>query len=163
MLLVLDASVCLKWYLSETTIEPDRELAFDLLERLRDGRVRLIQPPVWQTEVAAILARLRASEAQELLDEVLGLGVDLDADEPSLLRATEMSIHLNHPVFDTIYHAVAIENSAILVTADPHYYRKAHRLGHIALLRDWHAGDVVEPRAVHARRPRKPKLAKKSG
>ena len=162
MLIVLDASVCLKWYLSETDIEPDRELAFELLERLRDGRVRLIQPPVWQAEVATVLARRRASEAEKLLGEGLGLGVYVDAGNPSLLCATDLSIRLNHHVFDTIYHAVAIENAAVLVTGDTHYYRKAHALGHIELLRDWQPDTVAEPRASYAALPRKRKATKKS-
>jgi hypothetical protein len=47
----------------------------------------------------------------------------------------------NHHLFDTLYHAVALEHEdALLVTADDRYYRKAEHYGTIAVLRDWVSG-----------------------
>jgi hypothetical protein len=41
-------------------------------------------------------------------------------------------------LFDTLYHAVALENEdALLVTADDRYHMKAERYGMIAALSDW--------------------------
>lgn len=41
-------------------------------------------------------------------------------------------------LFDTLYHAVALETEgAVLVTADERYYSKARRVGGVRLLREW--------------------------
>ncbi len=47
-------------------------------------------------------------------------------------RATRLAIETGHYLFDTLYHAVALEHaSAVLVTADQHFRRKAERYGAI--------------------------------
>jgi hypothetical protein len=48
-----------------------------------------------------------------------------------------MSIALKHHLFDTLYHAVALEEQATLVTADEVYFGKAKDLGAIQLLGDF--------------------------
>jgi predicted nucleic acid-binding protein len=48
--------------------------------------------------------------------------------------ATELKQHL----FDTYYHAVALETpDAMLITADERYFRAARDTGRITLLADW--------------------------
>jgi predicted nucleic acid-binding protein len=51
-----------------------------------------------------------------------------------LKRAAGLSISLNHHLFDTLYHAVALEEGATLVTADETYFAKAGYLGGMMLL-----------------------------
>jgi predicted nucleic acid-binding protein len=48
-------------------------------------------------------------------------------DDPNVIRrATRLAIETNHHLFDTLYHAVALEHEdAVLVTADDRYYGKA--------------------------------------
>jgi predicted nucleic acid-binding protein len=49
-----------------------------------------------------------------------------------------LSIQLNHHLFDTLYHALALSvPGAILVTADRRYYDKARTVGQIAWLPDF--------------------------
>ena len=55
----------------------------------------------------------------------------------TLRRAAELSIALDHHLFDTLYHAVALEEGATLVTADATYFGKAKNLGSIELLADF--------------------------
>lgn len=56
-------------------------------------------------------------------------------DGVSVLRhAADLAISLDHHLFDTLYHAVALEAGATLVTADEAYFGKAQSLGGIALL-----------------------------
>jgi predicted nucleic acid-binding protein len=45
-------------------------------------------------------------------------------DDPNVMRrATSLAIETNHHLFDTLYHAVALEHEdALLVTADERYY-----------------------------------------
>lgn len=55
-------------------------------------------------------------------------------------RACRLSIELNHHLFDTLYHAVALETAdTVLVTADWHYLDKARHLGRIISLEEWPA------------------------
>ena len=46
--------------------------------------------------------------------------------------ACRLAHELQHHLFDTLYHAVALETeAAVLVTADSRYWRKARRFGAI--------------------------------
>jgi hypothetical protein len=60
-------------------------------------------------------------------------------DEPAIYQhAIRLSIDLNHHLFDTLYHSVALEtNGVILITADNVYYEKAKHLGRIKCLADF--------------------------
>ena len=49
-------------------------------------------------------------------------------------RAISLALKLDHHLFDTLYHAVALEEKATLITADRKYYDKARRLGSILML-----------------------------
>ena len=57
MILVVDASVALKWFFRERPDEPDVRPATEILTAVGDGRVRMVQPPHFLAEVAAVLAR----------------------------------------------------------------------------------------------------------
>lgn len=59
---------------------------------------------------------------------------------PSDLLQTgpNLAIETNHHLFDTLYHAVTLENEdALLVTADDRNHMKAKRYEMIAVLHDW--------------------------
>jgi predicted nucleic acid-binding protein len=56
---------------------------------------------------------------------------------PILKRAAELTVVLRHHLFDTLYHAVALEEGATLVTADEAYFTRAKELGSIARLADF--------------------------
>jgi hypothetical protein len=62
-------------------------------------------------------------------------------DETEVLRhACTLAIDTQQHLFDTLYHAVALENEdAVLVTADDRYRTSAHEFGRIVALRDWAA------------------------
>jgi predicted nucleic acid-binding protein len=52
-------------------------------------------------------------------------------------RAAEIAVALDHHLFDTLYHAVALEEGATLVTADEACLAKAKGLGGIVSLADF--------------------------
>jgi predicted nucleic acid-binding protein len=52
-------------------------------------------------------------------------------------RAAELSATLKHHLFDTLYHAVALEEGATLITADETYFNKAKSVGGIVQLADF--------------------------
>ena len=53
-------------------------------------------------------------------------------------RATQLAIATGQHLFDTLYHAVAIEHEdAVLITADERYLAKAQHHGRILALAAW--------------------------
>jgi len=159
--LVLDASVCLKWFLPEYG-EQDVDVAQELQSQMRRGEIALIQPAVWHSEIASVLARKLPLLAHELTTRLTRIEAKIESDRVCMLRAVDLSVQLHHHFFDTIYHATAIEHGIDLVTADEHYYHKARGLGSIVLLKDWRwkPQGVSEPRIEYTARPRKPRKAK---
>ncbi len=61
---------------------------------------------------------------------------ETDVDRAGASLGGIMRIDLDRHLFDTLYHAVALEEGATLVTADEVHFAKARRLGNIELLAD---------------------------
>jgi len=136
--IVLDASVILKWLLEDPAKEPDTEKALALIEALVDGNLEVLQPAHWLIEVAAVAARLTPQTAVQDVGLLSAMQFPTSDDPNVLLRATALAIETGHHLFDTLYHAVALEHGdAVLVTADDRYRRKAKSYGRIAALADW--------------------------
>ena len=140
MIVVLHASVVLKWLLEDPAREPDTEKALAAIESVVSGGLEILQPAHWLAEVAAVAARLTPQTAVRDVEMLAALQFPTTDDPNVMRRATNLAIETNHHLFDTLYHAVALETEdALLVTADDRYYLKAERYGMIAALRDWGA------------------------
>ena len=116
---VIDASVAIKWFLPDAADEANALQALDLFLRLRAAEVSLVQPAHWKAEVASMLARrVPATAAADLDDLNLLEGIQI-IDTPLIHhRAVELAIGLSHHLFDTLYHATALENEAVMITVD---------------------------------------------
>ena len=137
MILVVDASVALKWFFRERPDEPDGGQASEILTAVGDGRVRMVQPPHFLAEVAAVLARETPMTARRSLDDLWRVSWDVAESGAVYVLAAELSMRLRHHLFDTLYHAVSLSTrSATLVTADDAYYVKASGQGAITRLAD---------------------------
>lgn len=138
MIVVLDASVILKWLLEDPAREADTEKAFALIEAVVDGRLEILQPMHWLAEVAAVTARLTPQTAVRDVERLAALEFPT-TDEPNVMRrATNLAIESKQHLFDTLYHAVALENDdAFLVTANDRYCMKVEGYGMITSLRNW--------------------------
>jgi predicted nucleic acid-binding protein len=138
VIVVIDASVVLKWLLENPAREPDTAKAFALVESVVLGKLEVLQPVHWLAEVAAVAARLAPQTAVRDVEMLAALELPTTDDPNVIRRATSLAIETGHHLFDTLYHAVALENeNAVLVTADDRYYRKAESYGTISALRDW--------------------------
>lgn len=137
MRLVVDASVAVKWVLPDSAGESDTDRAAALLNAVRDNRLELVQPPHWLAEVAAVISRLRPEVANEAVDLLDALELAVEADAEIYKRASRIARQFDHHLFDTLYHALALERDAVLVTADDRYLRKAAALGGIVSLSHW--------------------------
>lgn len=138
--LVVDASVAVKWVLPrahDKGYEDHLEQALSLLYSFRDGEVIFAQPPHWLAEVGAVLARFDADLATSALSLFDAMEVPTHSEPEIYSLGIELATQLNHHLFDTLYHAVALHlPDTTLVTADLRYYRKARRFGAICSLAD---------------------------
>lgn len=140
---VVDASVAVKWFVSDPAQEAHSDIALRLLASAVQGRLTLLQPPHFIAEVAAVLARLLPQSATEnILDllDLLGMQRDATQDATIYASAVELATTLDHHLFDTLYHALALQTpGAVLVTADRRYFDKARHLGRMVWLADFAA------------------------
>jgi predicted nucleic acid-binding protein len=138
MIIVLDASVILKWLIEDPLREPDTDKASVLVESIVKGELEILQPVHWLAEVAAVVARLSPSTAIRDVAWLAALELPSSDDPNVIVRATKLAIETGSHLFDTLYHAVALEHEdATLVTADDRYIAKAGRFGRIATLHEW--------------------------
>ena len=120
-LFVIDASIAVKWVVDERGT-PEALL-------LRD-RGRLIAPELLVAECANILwkkvHRKELSKDEALLAAGLlqGAEIELLPTRSLLEAATRMAIDLDHPAYDCLYLALAVENDCRFVTADDGFMRK---------------------------------------
>lgn len=131
---VLDASVILKWFLDERPEEELTGAAKVLFARVQSREDELVQPVHWCAEVLSVIALTEPGLVDSAVDLLDLVHFTVDDDWAIYRRAARMSSTLNHHLFDTLYHAVALEHDAEFVTADKKYFDKAQSLGAIALL-----------------------------
>ena len=136
MKLVVDASVAIKWFVGAVD-EQHVAQADAVADAIEHSETELLAPGHWTAEVIAVLARRNP----QLVDRAL---LALDDMTPTLVqgtavlkRAADIAITLDHHLFDTLYHAVALEEGATLVTADETYFNKARGLGAVQFLADF--------------------------
>jgi predicted nucleic acid-binding protein len=138
VILVLDASVIIKWLLKDPERETGTEKATQIMELVAWGELGALQPVHWLAEVGAVLARESPATAANDVTMLFALELPILSDPLVLRRAVDLAIELRQHVFDTLYHAVALEiPDATLVTADNRYLRAARGKGRILDLLDW--------------------------
>jgi predicted nucleic acid-binding protein len=138
MTLVVDASVIIKWLLQDPEREAGTEKASQLMDLIARGEQSALQPPHWLAEIGAVLARESPETAADDVTMLSALELSATDDPLTLRRGVELAIELKQHLFDTLYHAVALETpDTTLVTADQRYFRAAREKGRIVDLMDW--------------------------
>ena len=123
MKVVVDASVALKWVLSEAGTEAALALRGE----------ELIAPSLWLAEATNALWRgvrlgeLTLAEAAEFLDELIKAPVASLPMEPHLHAALALAVEFQHPIYDCIYLALALQQDTRVVTADRRFAAIADR------------------------------------
>jgi predicted nucleic acid-binding protein len=126
--IILDASVAVKWYFPET----GSDLAIDLLS---GGVGTLIAPDLFATEVNAALVRkgnmdksqregirlMIADFAEKLAQQHVRL---TRSTGPATAKAANLALDLGHPLKDCIYLTLAMELGCELVTCDAKFAAK---------------------------------------
>jgi predicted nucleic acid-binding protein len=122
-MIVVDASVALKWIIPEPDSDKARALQTEVL----------LAPAIWLSEVANVLWRnvrvsnLSEREATVRFRRLRDFGVRLTPIEEDIERALALSIEVDHPVYDCLYLALAIREGATVVTADERFVSAARR------------------------------------
>lgn len=138
MRLVIDASVIIKWFVNNPLIEENTEQALEILQLIKVGRISVVQPIHWKIEVIAVLCRLHSQTINEYIALLDILQFDVKDNSMVNQQAAKLAEQHQHHLFDTLYHAVAIEESVMLVTADKKYFNKvSDKQDSIVLLSQW--------------------------
>jgi predicted nucleic acid-binding protein len=126
--LVIDASIAVKWVVEEDATPEALALR---------QKAKLIAPELLVAECANILwkkvQRRELSKEEALFAARLLQGAEIELLPTRFLfeAATRMSLEINHPAYDCVYLALAVESDCQFVTADERFLRKLHqsRLG----------------------------------
>jgi len=122
---VIDASVVVKWFLTNAENEADIPIALEILKALQNDQISVLQPIHWLAEVAAVITRLRPEHAENVISLPYAMELPTCNDSIILNVACRLAKTYNCHLFDTLYHAVAIsQDNATLVTADLAYLKK---------------------------------------
>jgi predicted nucleic acid-binding protein len=128
--LVIDASIAIKWVVEEDGTHQALALR---------QRARLIAPELLVAECANILwKKVRRHELvkeEAILAARLLQGAEIEFRPMRSLfeAATRLSIEIDHPAYDCVYLALAVENECQFVTADERFLRRLHRIRQRAL------------------------------
>jgi predicted nucleic acid-binding protein len=127
-MIVVDASVALKWFFEEQAVAAADDLLIN-----HSGQMRV--PDVFVSEVLGALVReanadkVRAPEIRRLIAQFFVLQRENKFTVLSMMaaypRVTDIAIEMGHPIKDCIYLALAEALEAPLITADVRFANKA--------------------------------------
>lgn len=129
---MLDASLIVKRLLRDAEREAHSREALALMDAVATGEIEVVQPPHWLAEVMAVMARLSPATLARDVPDLYALDFEVADGLALYQRAADLAVKLNQHLFDTLYHALALElPDCTLITADLRYLRKAHAHGRI--------------------------------
>lgn len=139
--LTVDANVFFKILHQEF----DSEIAENFLDWCFINEITICVPTLFTYELVSIANRVNIS-SERVLDMIeLMEETNLTSLKPTkkMWRQAEIIANQGNPksgfpsMYDSIYHAMAIDLKGIFVTADEKHFKKSHEFGSMLLLRDW--------------------------
>lgn len=122
--LVIDASVAIKWVVSEEGTEHAVSLLSGRPLSAPDLLVAECANILWKKVARAELTAEEALLAARILERA---EIELHPMRPLLEPAARLAIDLDHPAYDCIYLALAMANGCQFVTADARFLAKARQ------------------------------------
>jgi predicted nucleic acid-binding protein len=127
--IVVDASLAVKWYLLE-------KLTFEALDLLAEHQGDIAVPDIFIAEVTGALVRsanidkARRAECEAAIARFMGLFetgalAAFRTETEAIARAAALALDLGHPLKDCIYLVLAMERDCHLVTCDARFAAKA--------------------------------------
>ncbi len=123
---VLDSSVAVKWVIAET----DSDKAFRVRDEYRVGKHQLLAPDWFIPEVMNILGKAAArgtvtlTEAAQALAYLMQDAPVFHPAVPLSAQAFQLALQHRRAVYDCLYLALALRESARLLTADDSLVRQ---------------------------------------
>lgn len=135
--IVPDASVILKWVLPEVD-EPCAAQALALRQHYADNEVTFAVPSLWRYEVGNTLARKYPQHAYDDLRDLQAMAMpEANLSDEWLEQACALTRRFPVAFYDAAYHALAIVESGLFVTADERYLRAVGPSASACHLADW--------------------------
>ena len=139
--IILDSCVVAKTFAKEK----DSNQATKLIDQCVAQHIKIIAPGIIEYELLqiAIKKNLPFTEVLALFENIILSIIDIQPMRyKTWFKAGEIA-NTGHTksgflsLYDSVYHAMAIENNGLFITADKKHYEKSKDFGHIALLGDW--------------------------
>lgn len=134
-MIVLDASVAIKWFVKDEPLVDEAEQVLLAIER--DPTSYLV-PDLFMNELLAVLCRLprsQRSSVQEALALVEALGLNRIGNGHELLAlAADFAFRWQLTGYDAVYLALAALSDGTWLTADARAVRRVERQGLVRLL-----------------------------
>ena len=136
-LVVPDTSVILKWVLPPAD-EADVGRAVALRDAIVAGDVQALVPELWLYEAGNTLARRLPNQAGRLLESLQRFNLPLASPSRRWLRQVlDLTRDQGATFYDAAYHAHAILEGGVFVTADERYFQQAREAQCIVRLAEW--------------------------
>ena len=135
---VLDANIYVKLFKKES----DSDQAIRLFNKLIEEGVEILAPSVVVNETVTTceVNRHPISEVCDFFSALINSGIQLLELDQTIIEKTLAMTEQGHPksgfptFSDSLYHAMAIQEDALFITADRRHYEKTKHLGNIELL-----------------------------
>lgn len=142
-ILVPDANIAVKMLHAEA----DTEQARDLFRYCVENEVKLLVPEHFIYEVVNVCQRVKVSvdEALDFYDALKSSILTTVSPSRETWQRAERIAQDGHPssgfpsIYDSIYHAIALDADGLFVTADKRHVAKTQKHGGVALLSEWSA------------------------
>ena len=131
----IDNSVFAKLFLQEQ----DSDKTTALFCYINENLCEIIAPELLKYELANVvkLKKLDFHYVFSIFKEQEALGMQiLEVDDVTLQKAYQIAHKNNASIYDSIYHAMAILNNSVFITADKEHFDKTSHLGHIEFLQN---------------------------
>ena len=142
-LFVVDANVFAKLFIEE----PDSGQARAFLKHCVENETPLLAPSLFTYEILQIAAYYGypLPKALDIINDYKAFSlniVELNVEQWKIAGTMTQSGHQQTgfpSLYDSCYHALAVENNCLFLTADKRHAAKTESFGHLQLLKDWQA------------------------
>ena len=135
-MIVLDASVVVKWFSEEEYTDK----ALEIRERIRMGGERVVVPDLLLYELANALKynpSFDANDVSDALTSIFDMDVDIVTPIPEIINsAVTLAFEHNITVYDAFYLALAKEIEFTFITADGRLYKRVKDLNFAKFIGD---------------------------
>ena len=133
-MIILDASVVVKWFSEEEYTEK----ALEIRERIRMGEERIIVPDLLLYELANALKynpSFDVNDVSDALTSIFDMEMDIITPMPDIINsAVTLAFGYNITVYDAFYIALAKDLELTFITADRRLYERVSDLDFVKFI-----------------------------